>query len=77
VQGVRVVGIDGKRLLAAKLGIEMPSCLHLAEAGVVKRSDRSRPARSKVNSGFLGGCPALATAHRRTSIMDFSSVTSK
>ena len=69
VQGVRVVGIHGKRLLAAKLGVEMPSCLHVAEAGLIERSDRCRPASSQADSGFLGGCPALATAHRRTSKM--------
>ena len=46
MQGVGVVGIQCKRLLAAKLGVEMPSGLHVAKAGLVERGDGCRPRTS-------------------------------
>jgi hypothetical protein len=64
VQGVRVIGIQCKGLLAAKLSVEMPSRLHVAKADLIEPADGTCPGRSQVDSGLLGGGPALATAHR-------------
>jgi hypothetical protein len=63
MQGVRMIGFECQSLLAAKLGVEILLFSQIAEAGLTERSDGSRPGRA--DSGYPGGGPALATAHRR------------
>ena len=37
MQGVGVIGVHGKRLLAAELSIEVASGVHMRKAGLVER----------------------------------------
>jgi hypothetical protein len=71
MHGARVVGIQLKRLLAAKLRVEMSPGAEMMKASFTKSSSRTRRRRFPSRPRVLGGCPALATAHRRLFKFDF------
>jgi hypothetical protein len=67
MQGVRVIRIRRKRLLAANLGIEISSGSQMTEAGVAERSRCACAWTIRIYLGCSGGCPAVATVHQRIS----------
>jgi hypothetical protein len=67
MQGVCVIWIQGKNLLAAKLGVQMPSGAHVTETGFMERSDPGRCGSILASFGSLGGRSALARFHQRLS----------
>jgi hypothetical protein len=68
MQGVRVIGIQRKRLLAAKLGFGIAPGPHVAKTGLTERSYGSHPGRIQVAFGFFGDCPALTAIHQCISV---------
>ena len=64
VQGLGVIAIDCKRLLATKLGVERLSRLPVAKRGLKECGRRVGLRNGRVGPGFLTGCPAFAAAHR-------------
>ena len=54
MEGVRVIGIHGKRTLTTKLGIEMPSGQHVAKGRLSERGGSAHARTIGVCLGFSG-----------------------
>jgi len=67
MQGVCVIGISRKRLLAAKLRVERSARLQVAKPGLTQRGRSGRAGTVRNCPGFLGGCPAFPAVHRHIS----------
>jgi hypothetical protein len=67
MQRIVMTGIRSQRLLAADLGVEVTSGLHMAKTGLIERVRDRRTGTVRSRLGFAVGCRAVAAVHRYVS----------